>query len=412
MSYVENSTEGRSSNTVANKDDRGNSSSRGFTTSRILDSQNNVTKLSPIQLQQQRQSQQQSQQQQQQQQEEKPNDNLETMEYSMDDKPHLPSIPVAMRFPHIVSSVKQYRTEEQHKQLKQSFVSEAFISMMPNVTKPPRKRRRPPFSYSSLIAQAILEAENERLTLREIYDWIVKKYPSLYGANDIGWQVRRDPLWWQGKTATMLMDWLFISITIRQNTIRHNLSLNRCFKKLPKQDSDTSAKGKGGYWTIDSNHMMKFKNGAFARGSSSTLRRKPISDHSSSQATTAAVAVSPESRPTTSTEQQYSPTLRRYPTHPEQQQQQHYLSPSTSSAPSTRSPSPSLYTTLQPIEPPPLSTCHVQSSPSNVTSTSSSLPIDTSASPSASSSCTVMNIHNLLNWSSSSLFWSTYLCTA
>lgn len=34
-------------------------------------------------------------------------------------------------------------------------------------------------------------------------------------------------------------------------------------------------KGKGGYWTIDPAHMEKFKNGAFARGSSSLLRRKP-----------------------------------------------------------------------------------------------------------------------------------------
>jgi hypothetical protein len=199
MSSVENSTEVWSSNTVINNDDRGNDSNKGFTTIRILDSQNNATKLSPMQQQQEQHSQRQSQlqqlqQQEQQQEEEISNDNPETMEHSLGDEPYLPRIPVAMRYPHVVSSVKQYRTEEQHQQLKQPFVSEAFISMMPNVTKPPRKRRRPPFSYSSLIAQAILEAENERLTLREIYDWIVKKYPSLYGANDIGWQVRKGRL--------------------------------------------------------------------------------------------------------------------------------------------------------------------------------------------------------------------------
>ncbi|KAI8078785.1 fork head domain-containing protein [Halteromyces radiatus] len=184
------------------------------------------------------------------------NNNLDThdkkrsLDERMDNKEHrysqLPNIPVAMRYPSVISSVKQYRVEDQQQHLKQPFVSESFIPMMPNIGKPPRKRRRPPFSYSSLIAQAILEAENERMTLREIYQWIVDKYPALYSANDVGWQ----------------------------NTIRHNLSLNRCFRKLPKSVLGDGTKGKGGYWTIDPNHMAKFKNGAFARGSSSTLRRK------------------------------------------------------------------------------------------------------------------------------------------
>lgn len=50
--------------------------------------------------------------------------------------------------------------------------------------------------------------------------------------------------------------------------------MNRCFKKVSKVEMD-GVKGKGGYWTIDSTHMEKFKNGSFARGSSSLLRRKP-----------------------------------------------------------------------------------------------------------------------------------------
>ncbi|CAO3627466.1 unnamed protein product [Cunninghamella echinulata] len=159
----------------------------------------------------------------------------------------LPSIPVVMRYPYVISSVEQHRSEYHQQQLQKVLVSESFIPMTPNATKLPRKRRRPPFSYSSLIAQAILESENERLTLREVYRWIVEKYPALYNADDTGWQ----------------------------NTIRHNLSLNKCFKKVPKSELDGSSKGKGGYWTIDPAHMAKFKNGAFVRGSSSTLRRTP-----------------------------------------------------------------------------------------------------------------------------------------
>ncbi|KAI8975958.1 fork head domain-containing protein [Pilobolus umbonatus] len=166
----------------------------------------------------------------------------------MEDTPtlnYLPPIPAAMRYPYLVS-MRQYRTDQND----QHIVSESFIPMAPNLIKPPRKRRRPPFSYSSLIAQAILESEHERMTLRDIYSWITTKYPALYNAEDTGWQ----------------------------NTIRHNLSLNRCFRKVSKTEFEGSPhlRGKGGYWTIDPNHMEKFKNGAFARGSSALMRRKPI----------------------------------------------------------------------------------------------------------------------------------------
>ncbi|KAL7310451.1 hypothetical protein PS15m_009951 [Mucor circinelloides] len=163
------------------------------------------------------------------------------------DTGYLPPIPVMMRHPYIVASVKQYRSEAQNEQLQHHIVSESFIPMAPNLIKPPRKRRRPPFSYSSLIAQAILESENERMTLRDIYTWITGRYPALYNAEDTGWQ----------------------------NTIRHNLSLNRCFKKVPKSELvGTNHRGKGGYWTIDPTQMEKFKNGAFAKGSSSSMRKK------------------------------------------------------------------------------------------------------------------------------------------
>lgn len=102
---------------------------------------------------------------------------------------YLPPIPVALRHPMIVASVKQYRTESQNEQLQTHIVSESFIPMAPDLIKPPRKRRRPPFSYSSLIAQAILESENERMTLRDIYAWITSRYPALYNEKDTGWQV-------------------------------------------------------------------------------------------------------------------------------------------------------------------------------------------------------------------------------
>ncbi|KAI9258233.1 fork head domain-containing protein [Sporodiniella umbellata] len=166
-------------------------------------------------------------------------------EEQKDMKNYLPSIPVILKYPSLLASVKRYQTESLHEHSQHHIVPESFIPVAPNVPKPPRKRRRPPFSYSSLIAQAILDSENERMTLRNIYKWIINKYPSLYTADDTGWQ----------------------------NTIRHNLSLNQYFKKVSK-DEFGERRGKGGYWTIDPSYMDKFKNGAFVRGASSLMRKK------------------------------------------------------------------------------------------------------------------------------------------
>ncbi|KAJ2578051.1 hypothetical protein GGH19_000769 [Coemansia sp. RSA 1807] len=92
---------------------------------------------------------------------------------------------------------------------------------------PTRKRRRPPYSYTALIAQAILVSEHKQLTLREIYNSINIMYPQICQGPDIGWQ----------------------------NTIRHNLSLNSCFKRIPRgqlpPNLSSKLRGKGSYWTVD-----------------------------------------------------------------------------------------------------------------------------------------------------------------
>ncbi|KAI7905735.1 uncharacterized protein BX663DRAFT_429275, partial [Cokeromyces recurvatus] len=85
--------------------------------------------------------------------------------------------------------------------------------------KPVRLDEKPPFSYATLIAHAILSSENRRLTLSEIYQWISKHYPC-YSMKDHRWQ----------------------------NSIRHNLSLQKAFVKL-ERDTNTPS-GKGCYWTI------------------------------------------------------------------------------------------------------------------------------------------------------------------
>jgi hypothetical protein len=78
---------------------------------------------------------------------------------------------------------------------------------------------KPRLSYAQLIAEALLGAGEERmLTLSEIYQAISRKYPFY----------RMDLKTWQ-------------------NAIRHNLTLNPSFKKVPRPSSE----GRGNYWRIE-----------------------------------------------------------------------------------------------------------------------------------------------------------------
>ncbi|XP_069469623.1 forkhead box protein F2 [Ambystoma mexicanum] len=96
-----------------------------------------------------------------------------------------------------------------------------------------RRPEKPPYSYIALIVMAIQSSPAKRLTLSEIYQFLQARFPFFRGSYQ-GWK----------------------------NSVRHNLSLNECFIKLPK---GLGRPGKGHYWTIDPASEFMFEEGSFRR---------------------------------------------------------------------------------------------------------------------------------------------------
>ncbi|XP_047517586.1 forkhead box protein J3-like [Pieris napi] len=82
--------------------------------------------------------------------------------------------------------------------------------------------KKPPYSYSTLICMA-MRYNNDKMTLSAIYSWIRDNFKYYRNA---------DPTW--------------------QNSIRHNLSLNKVFVKEARSKQEP---GKGGFWKLDLAHL-------------------------------------------------------------------------------------------------------------------------------------------------------------
>ncbi|XP_055686098.1 fork head domain transcription factor slp1-like [Lutzomyia longipalpis] len=111
----------------------------------------------------------------------------------------------------------------------------------PDTTKKSTNTRRPEkpnISYINMIAMAIRDSPDKMLTLSGIYAYLQSKFEFFKGSY-VGWK----------------------------NSVRHNLSLNECFQKVPK-NAGIGKSGKGHYWTIDAKSEYMFQD-------ESCQRRRP-----------------------------------------------------------------------------------------------------------------------------------------
>uniref|UniRef100_A0A3B4ZCI5 Forkhead box B2 n=1 Tax=Stegastes partitus TaxID=144197 RepID=A0A3B4ZCI5_9TELE len=104
---------------------------------------------------------------------------------------------------------------------------------MPRPGKNSYSDQKPPYSYISLTAMAIQNSAEKMLPLSDIYKFIMDRFP-YYRENTQRWQ----------------------------NSLRHNLSFNDCFIKIPRRPDQP---GKGSFWALHPDCGDMFENGSFLR---------------------------------------------------------------------------------------------------------------------------------------------------
>ncbi|SCV05456.1 LANO_0H07888g1_1 [Lachancea nothofagi CBS 11611] len=112
--------------------------------------------------------------------------------------------------------------------------------MASDLSREENKNVKPPFSYATMITQAILSNAEGVLSLADIYKYISSNF-AYYRYAKTGWQ----------------------------NSIRHNLSLNKAFEKVPRKPNEP---GKGMKWRISKDYQKDFMD-KWQSGKISKVRR-------------------------------------------------------------------------------------------------------------------------------------------
>jgi len=113
------------------------------------------------------------------------------------------------------------------------FINCYLLINMPRPSRESYGDAKPPYSYIALTAMALYHAPERMLPLSEIYKFIMDNFP-YYKNNTSRWQ----------------------------NSLRHNLSFNDCFIKIPRRPDRP---GKGAYWTLHPKAIAMFENGSLLR---------------------------------------------------------------------------------------------------------------------------------------------------
>lgn len=138
--------------------------------------------------------------------------------------------------PHVMTSPRNLETEISSTTMDRNASAGVKASGHASGKRRTSFKNKPDLSYVSMIVMAISSSPERELTLSQIYGYMQRRWSNAFGGEYVGWK----------------------------NSVRHNLSLNDCFVKVPKE---VGTSGKGHKWTLLDGwkSMFEHQDGAYRR---------------------------------------------------------------------------------------------------------------------------------------------------